>query len=378
MSNFIFLRGLKHVDHTVFVVAKGQKTYWDEQFQTNLPFSSGQQVKRVILESLIGKLNELPTPVEFYWQVKKDKKTLKQGEAFPTCNPQFADQLIGGWMMAKSNKNDVEDEDESNEDETSLASDKETVKRRSPLSISALRPLHPLLATTNSENITFDRSDRPDYHKVLVRDFKGNVMTEDQLEKFLRSTNHIALSPRKWVPDQKGSNARANGLFVFDIAIDLRTLFCVSLSKRERELSDDVIERLKEAGWIEGKNAFGPCLICPKDRREKIIPALAHALVNWRITTNQARTYSPQETLAVAISDNANRIAGAIRAKLVEEDENKAKPIVDETIPGTDVFVTLACAAYIPVNDESYDALEKAEAKLIDMMNAFDFENQLK
>ncbi|MBS6616835.1 MAG: hypothetical protein KH305_11535, partial [Sutterella wadsworthensis] len=31
-------------------------------------------------------------------------------------------------------------------------------------------PLHPLLAAVSKENISFDRSDKPNVHKVVVRD----------------------------------------------------------------------------------------------------------------------------------------------------------------------------------------------------------------
>ena len=115
----------------------------------------------------------------------------------------------------------------------------------------------------------------------------------------------------------------------------------------------------------------------PKEEREKVIPALANALLNWRITSNQARTFSLMETLAVAVSDNANKLAGTIRAKLIEDGEKpKAKPIIDETA-GADVYVTLPCSGYVVTVNESADALEKAEQKLIDLMLAFEYEKQV-
>ncbi len=137
-----------------------------------------------------------------------------------------------------------------------------------------------------------------------------------------------------------------------------------------------MIEELKSKGWVLSKNVFGECLVLPKNEREKIIPALAKSLINWRITSNQARTFSLMETLAVAVSNNANSLAAAIRAKLVDDGEKpKAKPIIDENA-GADLFVTLPCANYIVTESESTDALQKAEAKLIEMLMAFDYENQ--
>jgi hypothetical protein len=349
MNAYIYLRALKHAEHTVFCVQDGQKTYFDPQFNRYVAYSSGQQVKRSILDSLTTNLNVQMAPITFNYNVTKDKQ-LENKEPWSPCDPSYVDQLLGGWMRA---------------------GDGVTVKRRSPLSISAMRPIHPLLAGTDKENLTFDRSDKPDRHPVNVR-WGDKLMTDEEIDEFL-ATNNRTLPRRNWIPD----NVRTGGLFVYDIAIDLRTLFSVSTNQHEPELAKDKIEDLKAKGWVESENVFGKCLVLPKEEREKVIPALASALLNWRITSNQARTFSLMETLAVAISDNANKLAGAIRAKLIEDGERpKAKPIIDETA-GADVFVTLPCSNYVVTVNESADALDRAEQKLVDLMMAFDYENQL-
>lgn len=349
-NNFIYLRGLKHAANTVFCVENGQKSYYDPQFGFQVPYSSGQQVKRSILSALTEQLGVEPAPTTFVFDVKD--KSLGEGEVLSICDPTYIDQLLGGWMRAvKEGK-------------------ERTVKRRSPLSISSMHPLHPLLASKSKENITFDRSDKPEVHKIKVRDSQGNELNEEQIEALLSGTDRSLF--RKWIPD----NYRATGLFVYDVAIDLRTLFCVSTNQYEPEISKEMIKKLEEKGWVRSKNAFGECLVLPKVERDKVIPALAKALINWRITSNQARTFSLMETLAVAISDNANTLPGAIRAKLTDDGERPtAKPIIDETA-GADVFVTLPCANYIVTESESADALNEAEKKLIQMMNDFDYENQ--
>ena len=350
MNSFIYLRALKHAEHTVFCVQDGQKTYFDPQFNRVVAYSSGQQVKRSILETLTDELGVQMAPVTFNYNINA-KKELENKEPWSPCDPNYVDQLLGGWMRA--------------------AGEGQILKRRSPLSISAMRPIHPLLAGVDKENLTFDRSDRPDQHPVNVR-MGDKLLTEEEIEAYLQDNNRT-LPRRNWIPE----NARTSGLFVYDIAIDLRTLFCVSTNQHEPEISKERIEELKSKGWKMSKNVFGECLVLPKEEREKIIPALAKALINWRITSNQARTFSLMETLAVAISDNANTLAAAIRAKLVDDGEKpKAKPIVDETA-GADLFVTLPCSSYIVTENESADALQKAETKLIEMMTAFDYENQL-
>lgn len=352
-NSFIYLRGLKHAAFTVFCVENGQKFYYDPQFNVRVPFSSGQQVKRSVLEKLNDILGVQPSPTEFYFDVDK-KGALKEGEVLSSCNPHYVDQLLGGWMR------------------TPKGGKEKAVKRRSPLSISAMTPLHPLLSGLPKENISFDRSDRPNAHKVVVRDANGNVLTDEQVCNFLDGNDRSLY--RKWIPD----NNRATGLFVYDVAIDLRRLFCVSTNQFEPEITADMAESLKSDGWIVVNTAFGECLLMPKEQREQLVPAIADALLDWQITSNQARTFSLMETLAVAVSDNANTLAAAIRAKLIDDNESKpkARPIIDENA-GAKTFIALPCANYIVTETESADALVRARQELIDRMMAFDYENQL-
>lgn len=351
MSNTIYIRTLKRAEHTVFCVSDGQKYYYDAQFNRRIPFSSGQQVKRSIVDSISEHLNIMPSPTTFLFDVTKQKE-LKEGEVYGTCDPSYPDQLFGGWMKAAKGGKD------------------RTLKRRSPLSISAMRGLHPLLAGLDNDNASFDRSDRPN-NKVIVRDEQGNELSEDEIVQFLEGKDR-SLS-RKWIPNQ----SRASGLFISDIAIDLRRLFCVSLNSFEPEMSDETIEKLKAEGWIESENVFGKCLVAPENLRKEWAKALSKAIINWRITSNQSRTFSLMDTLAIAIGDNANLIGGSIRAKLSEEDSGKALPIIEENMEGVKTFVSLQASGYIPTKSESVDAIEKAEQELYNRIMSFDFENQM-
>jgi hypothetical protein len=349
--NTIYIRTLKRAEHTVFCVADGQKTYYDPQFKKYIPFSSGQQIKRSLIDSLCEAINQTPSPTTFLFDVDK-QKMLKEGEVYGTCDPTYADQLFGGWMKA------------------SKGGTERTLKRRSPLSISAMRALHPLLAGLEKEAGSFDRSERPN-NVVIVRDEKGNQLTQEEIVSVLEGKDR-SLS-RKWL----NASDRVAGLFVADLAIDLRRLFSVSINSFEPEMADSTIEKLKAEGWIKSVNVFGPCLVAPKALREAWIKGLAKAIIDWRITSNQSRTFSLMDTLAISISDNANTIAGSIRAKLSEEDSKKADPIIDESLKGVNTFITLQAGGFIHTKGETADALEKAEQKLIDLMTAFDYENQL-
>jgi hypothetical protein len=388
MESFIYLRGLRHVDHSVFCVTNGQKTYWDPVFERSLPYSSGQQVKRSILDSIGEQLQQERSPVTFIFKAP----ALEEGEVLSLCDPQYYDQLFGGWMhtaqkeegKSKKKKQKGKESLESAEIESNTLFETETIegtdtqsksrtlKRRSPFSISAMHPIHPLLGGVSRENMTFDRSDKPQIeNKIIVRNTEGKILSQSEIDDIVSGTDRSLL--RKWLKPAD----RATGLFVYDVAIDLRTLFAVSTNQLEPELSKEKIVEIEKKGWQKSQNAFGECLVMPENMRKLAIPAIAKALINWRITSNQARTFSLMETLAVAISENANTLAGAIRAKLIEDSEKpKAKPIIDETA-GADIFITLPCSNYVVTVNESAAAIENAEQKLIELMNAFPYENQL-
>jgi hypothetical protein len=352
LSPYLYLRGLRQVDHTVFCVSEGQKTYRDPLFNREVPYSSGQQVKRSILDAMTVELSEQRAPVtfNFTFSTKGGKPEFGQGEPWSPCNPAFADQLIGGWMRA--------------------GKEVAPVKRRSPLSISAMRPLHPTLSGLAKEDITFDRSDHPEQHKVRVVDDQGKEVSTDEFINFLQSANRNQ-PMRLWIPADKVGQ-RASGLFIYDVAIDLRTLFSVSLNTFEPEIAQDTLTNLKESGWTT--SADGTRLLCPHARREEIIPALAYSLIHWRVTSNQARTYSPQNTLAIALSDNANRLGASIRAELTEQsDYRRAEPVLD-TIEGVNLYTALTAKAFIPGIVATLDALDQAEANLKARLLGYDYD----
>lgn len=368
-TTFIYLRGLRHVDHAVFGVNDGQKFFRDPHTGRKLAYSSGQQVKRSIIENLTSDLNVPFASITFNWEIKDNKAEMKQ--PYHPCNPKYVDQLIGGYM--RSITGDV------------------TIKRRSPLSISALRPLHPLLGglEMESEAANFDRKGYPAKYKTKdvdeaqfgthnIRVYKTDKtkqieLTSKELDDWLKS-NDRQLPPHYYKPD---SQTRASGLFIYDIAIDLRTLFCVSKNRIEPEMLPEIEQQLRNEGWKDCENIFGSCLVCPKEKRDLIIPALADAIINWRITSNQSRTFSLMETVALAISGNANEIAFAIRGDLRDDtDRLQAEPRIDLSSKAL-LFVTPVASSYIVGAIGGSDALEKAKEKLIELMMNFDYENQL-
>ena len=85
----------------------------------------------------------------------------------------------------------------------------------------------------------------------LMTGANGNIMTEEQISNFLEGNDRSLY--RKWIPD----NNRATGLFVYDVAIDLRRLFSVTTNQLEPEITSSMVEKLKEYGWKITITPFG-------------------------------------------------------------------------------------------------------------------------
>lgn len=350
MRSTLYLRGLRQADHTVFAVADGQKTYRDPLTGREQAYSSGQQVKRSILDTMAAELGEKRAPVTFVRV--KEGNALKSREPWSECDPTYPDQLVGGWMKAEARKGDTEGGG--------------VIKRRSPLSISALRPLHPLLASVEEEKaITFDRRGDLENNPVKVVDKDGKEIKGEDVKDFIEGLNRT-LTRLQFVGAQK----RAYGLYVYDIAIDLSRLFSVSTDLADPELTKDMLEKLRADGWVETDGK----LVAPKEIRERLIPALAHSLIHWEITSNQARHYSPRPLLSLAVSDRADLLSTAIRADLDEESEwDKALPVIERS-QDVDVFVTPTARGVIAGIAADSNALQAAQDEIEKRLRAYDYE----
>lgn len=353
MRHTLYIRGLRQVEHTVFAVDDGQKTYYDPISNRKMAYASGQQVKRSMLDTFADEIGVERAPVTFYKVL--DKKSLKDREPHSACDPTYPDQLIGGWMRAEKRS----------------ADDKggRPVRRRAPLSISAFRPLHHTLASVGTEEVlTFDRRDaNPSTNRVIVRDAKGNEVPPEVLEEFLRGNNQTLRALNFLAPQD-----RAYGLFIYDVAVDLRRLFSVSTADQDPELDPDTIEKLRQQGWLERENS----IVAPSSERERIIPALAHALLHWQITSNQARTFSPMPPLAVALADRADRIATAIRADL-DPEAGVSRPsgsIVLEPGDASSLFITPVARGVIRGVEADSSAMDHAQAEIERRLRAWDYE----
>jgi hypothetical protein len=353
MRHTLYVRGLRQVDHTVFAVADGQKTYRDPLTRREMAYASGQQVKRSLLDTFADEIGEGRAPVTFYKVL--DKGSLKDREPHSACDPTFPDQLVGGWMRAEKRS----------------ADDKggRPVRRRAPLSISALHPISPYLATVDTEEaLTFDRRDGdPSKNKVVVRDPNGNEVSKEELDKFL-SNNNQTLRALNYLAPQK----RAYGLYIYDVAVDMRRLFSVSTADQDPELDPATIEKLKGEGWIEKESQ----IVAPAAERERIIPALAYAILHWQITSNQARTFSPMPPLAVALADRADKIATAIRADLDPEPglSRPSATVVLDSVGEDSLFVTPVARGVIRGIEADPNAMDLAQAEIERRLQEYDYE----
>lgn len=349
-SKFLFVRILRYVTFSVFCVDKDQKNYWDKNFNTKLPYSSGQQVKHSIMDSILDVLNLKRLGVTFNFGVDGNKLTQK--EVTQPCDPTYYDQLLGGWMSISSKKGDTGDDVENKKGMN--------LKRRSPLSISAMTPVHPLLASLiHEKNMTFDRTETKSDDEFVVRDKNKNIMSEDDLKSFLEKSNSD-LTKRKFIDGKD----RANGFFDVDVAIDLEKLFRIPLLLNDIEIDETIEKKLRESNWVEVEIDGIKYLELPKDEHDKVADAIAWGIINWQITSNQSRTFDTMPVLSVAISNRPDEISSAIRGEISEDNENKADLVVDTNYPNTKIFSTKLLNGYVSGVETSYTAIDDAVSEI--------------
>lgn len=340
----LHIRILKKVDFSVFCVDSGQKTYYDPTMGTMLPYSSGQQVKKSIISTLLDELDIEYAPLTFTFA--KEGEKLKQKELVQVCDPSYFDQLIGGWMSAPDKKNTEKDDD-----------DTLVLSRRSPLSISAMSPIHPLLANTAVEDIiTFDRTES-DTETMIVKDGK-KILEGDELIKFLEKSNS-KLTKRKLAASKA---KRATGLFKIDIAIDLKKLFRVPTRVNDIEIKPSTMNKLIESGWRKVKVGSGEFLELPKEHHEDVANAVAESIVRWRITSNQSRTFDVMSTLTTVVANRADVISNSVYGELYYDDnnKNKAKLVIDQSNPNAKFFSNNVLKGYLTDVETSTTANDQA------------------
>ena len=355
-NNYLYLRGAKHVIHTVFCVDDGgQKTYFDEQFKRPCAYSSGQQIKRSIIDLILERLNLEYPPVTFVKKVKtseKGKKSIGEGNIIVTPEITSPSHLLGGFW-----KNHSTEEDD------------DILKRRAPLSIGAMSPLHPLLASVYKEDLVYNREQVPNTF-VEFHDKDGGLMAEADVVTLLKELNSSA--DKKKSQYVKG-NKRTTGLFAFDIGIDLRALFTV----HEDEIDKKTYEALLSTGWVPTKYHYGNGITLPKKLREEYISVIADSIVDWRILTNQSRTFSPMETIALSIGNNASMVRQSIRAELTGDWSNlSAIPVVEKN-EEVEIFSSPSLSAHMFNKFDKEKSIEIAKQYIKDALLSFDYENQL-
>lgn len=361
----IYLESIRLAENTIFSVdeSKEQKMYFNPIFNRFNPYASGQQIKRNILAKFVDALEMEMAPVTFVYEF--DDKKIKNKQPLSSCDPSFPDQLIGGYMMFESIKKAVTDEG----DKSAAAK----LKRESPLSISCFVPMHPLLAQVFDTHLTFDRPGKGVKHPVIMKDKKGNIIEVDDMLRILRENNRTDFA------SQIHSYKLVNGMFKETICIDLETLFSVNIGNLESSVTDEIKEKLIQAGYVESQNKYGKCLVAPRNVIEEYAPALAHSLIHWEINSNQSRSHSPLPILAVAISNISYETSGSFYCKMSERDENKmeATPFIDFS-SGANIFVSRLAQSYFRNDDDhmKFAGLNNAEQKLTQMIVDFDYVNQ--
>ena len=88
---YLYLRGLRQVDHTVFCVSEGQKTYRDPMTIARCLIPVGNKSSARFLDEMTSVLNETRAPITFNFTLTKKagKTEFGNGEPWSPCDPSF-------------------------------------------------------------------------------------------------------------------------------------------------------------------------------------------------------------------------------------------------------------------------------------------------
>lgn len=330
----LYIKGFRKVNHGVFSVGEdGQKTYRSQVFNKTVPYAGGQQLRRCIKDSILDFLDLQPSHVKFTY--KTDGKKLSQKNALTSCNPKDIDQLLGGYMNTEL-----------------------SVSRTSPISSSALTPLHDLLCKVNNELIVMDRKNDSNFSISLVKDGKTKDDKELSLEDMYKEFGEEkmkSVSPSQFIPDNK----RVNGVFVYTIEINLKELFSISLNQFKREVTPELEEELVKDGWEYNEEKTR--LLMPKDKFINISDAIAKGIMNWKFTSNKTNTLDCLNDFAVIISNNAQDLNDGIFVELEEESNGtmNAKIVVDDSCEN--LFYSREITSICPIKFNTKKDIRQAE-----------------
>lgn len=358
MKSYVYIKLLKKVDQTIFCVDKNrdQKKYFDSIHGISVPYSSGQQVKRSVVDKFMEVLDQERAKVVMNYAFSGEGK-IEQRETTELTDPRYADQLIAGWMRTPSDTTKDDDEGQV------------SYKRRSPLSISLMNPLHPKLVSMNKELVTFNRNgifnDDLTIRKVKKNGKKEKTVEKwenDEIDEILKEKNEL-ISKNKFI----GPQTLVSGLFIVNMVIDIESLFTVPITLSDKQIPSEKEKELIDEGWEVIKFRGGKHIKLPINKIEEYTNALVDGLINWRISSNQSRTYDPMPIISIAVSDVGHENGYAIRSKLVQENGKiSAKPVIEEGNENTKVYTT-PIAGEIFLEDEiniDFKAIDKAKADI--------------
>ena len=376
-QNIIYIRGIKRLKNTVLCVdSNDQKTYYDPISKTRVGFSSGAQVKRCVREKMVENLGKTLSKVTINYLIDGNG-ILKQSTAEVNSNPLNLDSLVFGWMITSSKKETKSKKNSSDEDDSSDETknvNTEGVTKASAVSISPLTPLHPFLTSIKKGDLqTLDRLDNIETCKINIFKETGKnksvQLTDEEIKNFLNEKNRMM--PKAIYT----SKSKIDGIFSFDFAIDLRTLFSVQVNGYKTQVTKETEKELVKNGWKYGKNEFGEILLAPKEVRENAIEALCDALVDWQFKTNQSSNFSPSVTDAISVSFDVRKASNAISAEVFDRE---ASAVIDPDYVDN-IFVDKSAKSYLG-NCDNYAkpfAIDDAKAKIAEMIRSYDYEQYL-
>lgn len=381
--NNVYVRLIREQEPSVLCVGSvdkksQQKRYFDPLANSFLAIGTGQQTKYSFINEFLYEQDLSPAPVTFIVEDKKGDGKISQQVAFTEPDPMHPEALLRGYMKTVKVMKDANGGRKKKKDDEEDEADGKTYKRRSPMSFSFYVPWNHRLAGNPQmpNSVSINRSDSAEFHNLYLNEGDRMILFDDIEDQEIRDR----MVARKFDPAPKSMSV---GLYTSDIVMDMDRMFSVTDNAIEQEVPDQYLQAMREAGWTEFKHSqYGTMLDMPDDEKQKLIEALAHALLNHRITSNQSANFSLMNVVAVVVSTNANEVKSAVLPVFTRDDKGKYvfSDIETEETDNTKVFVSKSVRNLLPdyAGECSIGAVSNAEAFIADHLRNYCIANHPK
>lgn len=349
INNQIFIENVYAHDDAIFQVGEnGSKTKFDPITRRRYGYASGDNIKHCVKDKfseLTGFVEGKATFVRNAKTSKSSSDTKEQGEVYIDINLLNPFHRIWGGFnpISETIKNEVYSK-------TAL---------KSIVELSSNQPLHTLLTTT-SKDCGVKKGKYTD--DIIFKDNASYYTIEELMSETGLKKNELLKNSSK--SNFLMGNDTSKGIYKYNYVINVNGFKYCDIS--EYDLTDDMINSLKEKGYdvqtIDNKRM----LVVPTDEAINLFESVVDSLFLWDYTANNSTHYNLREFLRCTFGvNNPSYVPMSIMGVLSNDgDTVNIETLSDEEVSkcGIYAFTSKNLKKYHNVDDVTYDVFAEKNA----------------